>query len=115
MTGIIKCRRCGRGLRAEASIARGYGRTCDRKRRPAIDVIEAAAEVLHAPAAAIEKANDLIADGAIVPALDGRRAYHVVSSNGVDIYTTTPDVCTCPAGCNGRMCYHRVAALALAA
>lgn len=115
MTGIIKCGRCGRAIWSDASVARGYGRTCDRKRKPAAELIAAAADVLGAPATAIEKATTLIGDGAIVIADFGRRAYTVISSNGIDRYTTTPDVCSCPAGANGRTCYHRVAALALAA
>lgn len=107
------CRHCRRPLRAARSIALGAGPRCLRKVR---DAAKTPAVQAHKPAA-IAKAQELIADGGIVP-LRGCRVFTVISSDGTGTYKTAPAACTCPAGIKGRhVCYHRVAAqiLALAA
>jgi hypothetical protein len=50
---------------------------------------------------------------AIMRLVDG--GYEVVASNGLDVYATSVDACSCPAGEHGRACYHRAAAAILAA
>lgn len=105
-----QCTRCGRTLHSADSIARGYGRTCQRKIR------EAAALVTCKPAA-LAKAQELIADGGIIPVKTKRiRVFAVISSNGTSHYLTAPQACNCAAGLRGHaVCYHRVAAQLIAA
>lgn len=103
-----ECQRCGRILRATASIARGYGRTCARRKRQ-----EAAAAGFKP--AQVAKAVELIEQGGIVP-LRGKRVFQVVASDGTGRYLTARESCTCKAGLKGRhVCYHRIAATMLAA
>ena len=100
-----RCLRCGRKLTASA--AKGYGPTCARKiRAAAIDA--AKADYSDAQQA---KAEELIADGAIVQMAPG--LFEVVSSNGTDHYATDGASCSCPAGAKDRRCYHRLAATVL--
>jgi hypothetical protein len=104
----ITCRRCHAIL--SASNTKGIGPVCARKERQ-----ENAAKTAGFKAAAIDKARQLIADKAILP-LRGRRVFQVISSNGTDRYLTSPQACNCPAGLKGRFaCYHRAAAVILAA
>lgn len=107
---LANCRRCRAALRSAKSVAAGIGPVCAR-----IERREAAARIAGFKAEMIEKAKALIAEKAIVP-IRGRRVFQVVSSNGVDRYLTAPEVCNCPAGLRGRYgCYHRAAAVMLAA
>lgn len=109
-TATTRCQRCNRPLRSARSITLGYGPTCHRAKRR-----EAAIKTADFKPAAIEKALQLIEDGGIVP-LRGRRVFQVVSSDGASRYLTAPQACNCPAGLRGQsVCYHRVAATALAA
>lgn len=111
-TPTTRCRRCNRPLRSAASITRGTGPTCHRTERR-----EAALKTAGFKPAAVAKALQLIADRGIVP-LRGRRVFQVVSSDGAARYLTAPQACNCTAGLRsgGRsVCYHRVAATALAA
>lgn len=104
------CRRCHATLRAAKSVQAGIGTHCAREERR-----EQALATAGFKAAAIEKARQLIADQAIVP-VRGRRVFQVVASNGVDRYLTSPQACNCAAGLKGRYaCYHRAAAVILAA
>ncbi len=104
------CTRCHAILRSAKSIARGMGAHCAKLTRQ-----ENAAQAAGFKAQAIAKARDLIADHAILP-LRGRRVFAVVASNGTDRYLTSPQACNCPAGLKGRYgCYHRAAAVILAA
>ncbi|GHH57914.1 DUF6011 domain-containing protein [Lentzea cavernae] len=99
---------CGRTLRAAKSVARGYGPRCFAK-------IQKAAKVAPFKPAAIEKAQELIADGGILP-IRGRRVFRVVSSDGAATYLAAPQACNCAAGLKSKhACYHRVAATLLAA
>lgn len=107
-----KCTRCGRSLRAAASVAKGFGRACAAK-------IRQAAKVAPFKPAQVAKAEELIADGGIV-AIRGRRAFRAVSTDGTRTYLTAPQTCTCAAGLKSeradqRVCFHRVAATILAA
>ncbi len=59
----VRCLRCGRALSATASVRTGYGPGCRARIRAA-----AVADALRDfTAAQVDKARELIADGAIVP------------------------------------------------
>lgn len=104
------CGRCRSLLTSPRSVARGYGDHCWRLERQ-----DRAAAAAGFKVTAVQKARQLIADGAIV-AVRGRRVFQVVSSNGVDRYLSAPQTCNCPAGLRGRhACYHSAAATLLAA
>lgn len=103
-----RCARCGRTLTNPASIAAGIGPTCRRR-----ITARAATVVTHTSTAQLDKALDLIADAAITRV--STATFTVISSNGLDRYTTTPASCTCPAGRHHRDCYHRLAATLIAA
>jgi hypothetical protein len=104
------CPRCYATLRSPRSVARGYGDHCWREKRR-----EDAAKVAGFKPTTVEKARELIEQGGIVP-LRGRRIFAVVSSDGTRVYKTHAAACTCPAGVRGKhACYHRAAALLLAA
>jgi len=99
---------CGRTLRAAKSVERGYGPRCFAK-------IQQAAKVAPFKPAQVAKAQELIADGGILP-IRGRRVFRVVSSNGSATYLAAPQACNCAAGLKAKhTCYHRVAAAILAA
>lgn len=101
----VKCIRCGRTLRSEASIARGMGPTCAAK---------IAKATVDAKATAVTKARELIELAALVP-VKGRHVFRVVSSTGNQTYLTAARNCTCPAGLKGRECYHMAAVRLVAA
>lgn len=104
-TPTATCRRCRATLTDPRRVARGIGRTCERKERQEA-AVAAAGYKPHQIASAIE----LIEDGAIVPhSIPGR--FVVVSSDGTEFYETTRDTCGCKAFANGRRCYHRAAVL----
>ncbi|MEU4804329.1 DUF6011 domain-containing protein [Actinosynnema sp. NPDC023587] len=108
-----RCTRCGRVLRAARSIAKGYGRGCETKIRAAIKA-EATAGFKDA---AIEKAEQVIADGGIV-AIRTRHTpvFRVAASKGDGFYLAAPQACNCPAGLRSiHPCYHRIAAAILTA
>lgn len=109
------CTRCGRTLRAPASIARGTGDVC--AKRNAQDQAITASGIKADTAA---KAREDIADGAVQPTTrttsTGHRVYIAISSDGTDRYLTTRASCTCKAGLKGKhVCRHRAAAILLAA
>jgi hypothetical protein len=88
-----RCLRCHRVLRSAKSIAAGYGAGCRARIRAA-----AMAEAVKGFAAAqVEKARELIEDGAIVPT-NRKGVFRVVSSDGERSYLATADVCNCPSG-----------------
>jgi len=93
---------CGRRLYSAASRARGYGWGCWRRIRAAATL----AALAEFTAAQLEQARELIEDAAIVPAAI-LGVFHVVSSDGAEIYTTSLETCDCPAS---RACYHQAAA-----
>lgn len=106
-TRTAQCKRCGRTLTDPKSVAAKLGPVCAKKR--AAEARAAAVIAKHQPVQ-VDKAIELIGDAGILPVEPGRPVFTVVSSNGVDRYTTTPTQCTCPAGLHGRTCYHLVAA-----
>ncbi len=96
-----RCLRCGRRVTAVNNIAAGYGRCCGRKIRAVI----ASAQTGEFTSAQHDKAAELIAAGGVVPArFPG--VYRTVSSAGDAYYLTHSVACNCPAGLNGRLCYH---------
>jgi hypothetical protein len=109
-----KCTRCGRTLTSLRSITLGYGPTCARRITTAAAVVDLAAYKTFQ----ITKAIELIAERAIVAA--GRTTptlFLAVSSRGDATYRVDAEQqsCSCPAGENGRTCYHLAAADILAA
>jgi hypothetical protein len=109
--GGTRCLRCGRRLTAQASIARGTGRTCKAR-------IVAAAEVADLGEFhgwQVDKAREAIEQGAIVPS-SREGLYAAVSGDGVTVYLVDARErsCTCKAAANGRRCYHLASALILA-
>lgn len=104
-----KCLRCGRRLTSAKSIATGYGPTCGAKIR------KAAAGLDGIKPRQIDRAQELIEQGGIAP-VRGRRIFRAVSNDGTRTYLTAPQACTCAAGLKGRhLCFHRIAAIILAA
>lgn len=98
--------RCGRILRAAASIDCGYGPVCWARIR------RAAAAITLGTSAQAADAAELIEDGGVVPT--GRaRVYRTVSTDGSECYLTHPAACTCPAGLKSKLCYHRLAVIAV--
>lgn len=102
------CSRCHRPLKSAESIARGRGKTCDRRAR---------AELVYTDAQRA-KAHEVVEMGAIaatpIRTDRGRRVFVIVASSGAEQYFTTRTACTCASGLKGRQCYHRLA-VALAA
>jgi len=99
------CLRCGRKLRAAASITRGYGPGC-RARILAAAKLTALAGFT---ADQISKARELIEDGGV--ARIRRGIYRMASSDGTRTYlTAATGQCNCPAGLRGRACYHAATA-----
>lgn len=66
------------------------------------------------PKPAIAKAIKLIRSGGVKHVEDSTE-YLVTASDGVTRYVVDAyrEVCDCPAGVNGRTCYHLVAAVAM--
>jgi hypothetical protein len=108
----VHCVRCGRKLRAAASISAGYGRVCRSRITQAAQVEDLSA--FHAWQA--EKAREAIEQQAVVPS-SRPGLYAVVSGDGVTVYLVdaTEGSCTCKAAASGRRCYHLAAALILSA
>lgn len=104
-----RCIRCGRCLTSAISQAAGMGRTCKAKVKAAATVINL--DHFKDAKAAATKAEQLIADAAIVPTRHAGQ-FLATSSDGNKTYTVDAieRSCTCPAGLKGRACYHLVAA-----
>jgi hypothetical protein len=102
---------CGRPLTSPVSRSRGYGHGCWRKLRTARTVARVVVAEVYT-AEQLDKADELIEDGALVPTgIEGM--FLAVSSDGSEYYQTTTYECSCPAS---RPCCHNAAAtMALAA
>jgi hypothetical protein len=98
---------CGRRLYCAASRARGYGWGCWRRIRAAALLEALAAKLAAFTARQIDQAREAIEDAAVVPAAVPD-VFHVVSSDGTEIYDATAESCPCPAS---KECYHRAAIL----
>jgi hypothetical protein len=105
---VVRCTRCHRVLKSAESIARGTGRTCERKVAAVLAYIGEA----FTPAQ-IQAATELIADGGLV--VGPHWTCLAVSSDGHSTYVvdTAAATCTCLAGQHGRQCYHLAASLAV--
>jgi hypothetical protein len=102
---------CGRRLICAASRARGYGWGCWRRIRAAGRAQALAAKLAAFTARQIEAAREAIEDAAVIPAaVIGW--FHVVSSDGSEIYEATSETCPCAAG---KECWHRAAVLMVTA
>lgn len=104
----MDCRRCGRKLTAQASIERGFGPRCHK-----LNEFERA--LAEFKPFQIEKAIELIDEGAIQPSLRRPGFFTAVSEDGDRTYLLTANACICPAGRKVKPCYHRAAAVALLA
>jgi uncharacterized protein DUF6011 len=100
-----ECRRCHRILRSAASVQAGAGRWCRAKERAAqtVAILKGFTE------AQIEKARQLLTDGALIPtARPG--VFRAVSSKGDTSYLAHSATCSCPGGLRSRSaCYHSLA------
>lgn len=88
--------------------------TCTRKVRAAAKAEIIATYKPHQ----IEKAEELIEQGALVPLRGRRHIFLAISSDGTETYRTHRAACNCKAGLKGHhVCKHRIAAhiLSLAA
>jgi hypothetical protein len=106
-TEQVHCMRCGRNLRAAASVAAGFGPGCRARIRAAAMTVA----VKDFSQAQVDKARELIADkGIIRTGFAG--VFRTVSSDGAAYYLTAASgQCNCRAGLNGRRCYHVAAAV----
>jgi hypothetical protein len=96
---------CGRRLFCKTSRARGYGWGCWRRIRAAAKVEALAAKLAVFTARQIESALEAIEDCAVIPAaVIGW--FHVVSTDGSEVYEGTAQSCPCPASAE---CWHRAA------
>lgn len=118
-TKTANCRKCRALLTNTRSITRGYGDRCWREKRredaerQALATATAAVDVsaFKDGARVLDKAEQLILDGAIVP-LRHEGAYLANGSDGVSTYyvDTIENSCTCKAGQRLGRCNHLVAA-----
>lgn len=98
---------CGYTLRSAKAVARGYGARCWAKIRKAATTADLSAWT----PAQIEEAQQTIEDGAVVPSTR-KGVFHVVSSDGTEVYRTAEHGCTCSNGLltrPSRPCWHRCA------
>lgn len=104
-TQTTHCHRCGRIIRSAKSVAAGLGPVCAAK------IAEAALVAARTdPAAQVDKAVELIEDGAIVQITPA--VYWAVSTDGTVNYEVSPLTggCTCKASQYGQRCFHLLAA-----
>lgn len=125
-TKTATCRRagCHATLRAPRSVAAGIGPTCARREREDAAAHQARHDAALAtavasvdttpfkdPKRALDKAEQLLIDGGLVPTrFPG--VYLATGSDGVSTYLTdrTERSCTCPAGARIGRCNHLLAA-----
>ncbi|MDL4815463.1 hypothetical protein [Actinomadura opuntiae] len=118
-TTTAHCRRCRALLTNPARVAAGIGTRCERierredAERQALATATAAADVsaFKDGARVLDKAEQLILDGAIIP-LRHEGAYLANGSDGVSTYyvDTVEQSCTCKAGQRLSRCNHLIAA-----
>lgn len=105
------CVRCGRALRSARARRVGYGPECWTA------ILAAHEDVYNAGDWSARQTGDaleLIRDKGIILWHRGRNVvYRSVATNGVDYYLTSINVCNCPAGLQGNLCYHRAAVATL--
>jgi hypothetical protein len=101
------CRKCQRPLKNPDAV---YGARCWHRLRAPV----AALQVSGNPAAA--KAARLLLEGGLVRLRGHRgRVFRTVSTKGIAVYLTSPEVCNCAAGLYGKLCYHSAAVSVLLA
>ena len=106
-TETRNCLRCGRKLRSAEAVARSYGAGCWAKVRKA----ERTADLSAWTPSQVEEARQAIEDGAVVPSTR-EGVFHVVSSDGTEVYRTHHNGCVCTNGLKTRQprpCWHRCA------
>lgn len=85
---------CGRKLTSEVSRARGYGHGCWRKLRVARSVARDVLAEAYTPDQ-LARADELIEDAALIPAAVVGY-FLAVSTDGTEVYTTSPEICFMP-------------------
>ncbi|MFB4300656.1 hypothetical protein [Actinomadura sp. NTSP31] len=118
-TKTANCRKCRALLTNARSVAREHGDRCWREKqredaeRQALATATAAVDLsaFKDAASVLDKAEQLIIDGAIIP-LRNEGAYLANGSDGVSTYyvDTVEQSCTCKAGQRLGRCNHLVAA-----
>ena len=105
---------CRHLISSAESLATGYGKGCRAKMRKAVKTADLSAWT----PSQVEEARQAIEDGAVVPSTR-EGVFHVVSSDGSEVYRTHRNGCTCTNGLKtrpSRPCWHRCAvAIVLAA
>jgi hypothetical protein len=101
--GYEKCISCGRRLHCAISKQRGYGWGCWARRRRAIRLAAASARLAGYTARQLADAAELIEDAAVIPTVMAT-VFRTVSHDGLRVYLTTANGCTCPAK---TPCFHR--------
>lgn len=102
-----RCLGCRRPIRSAESLAAGYGAGCRAKIRKATKQADLSAWT----ESQIEEAQLAIEDGAVVPS-SREGVFHVVSSDGSEVYRTHRNGCNCTSGLKTRQprpCWHRCA------
>jgi len=102
-----RCLGCRHPIRSAESLASGYGAGCRAKMRKA----ERTADLSAWTPSQIEDARLALEDGAVVPSTR-EGVFHVVSSDGSEVYRTHADGCVCANGLQTRPprpCWHRCA------
>lgn len=109
-----RCLGCRHVIRSAESLATGYGAGCRAKMRQAAK----SADLSAWTESQVADARQAIEDGAVVPSTRPG-VYHVVSSDGSEVYRTHAKGCSCTNGLQtrpARPCWHRAAvAIVLAA
>ena len=105
------CIKCGRKLYCSTSRIRGYGWGCWRRIRAAAKAEALATRLAQFTRRQLDQATEVLELAAIVTtAIAG--VFHVVSTDGAEIYETTCGSCNCPAA---KPCYHMLAACLVSA
>jgi hypothetical protein len=102
-----RCLGCRHLIRSAESLATGYGAGCRAKMRAAAKVADLSAWT----PSQVEEARQVIEDSAVVPSTR-EGVFHVVSSDGSEVYRTHRDGCSCTNGLltrPSRPCWHRCA------
>ena len=109
--GHDKCIKCGRRLHCAVSRRRGYGWGCWARFRRAVRLAERITALRDFTARQLADAAELIEDTAVIPTAMAT-VFRTVSHDGLRVYLTTANGCTCPAS---GACFHRAGVILAAA
>lgn len=102
---------CGRRLICKASRSRGYGWSCWRRIRGAAKAEALAAKLAEFTARQLADAAELIEDAGVIPTAIAT-VFRTVSHDGLRVYLTTVNGCTCLAS---GPCFHRAGVIIVTA